>query len=59
MVKMFNVWFDNASANNAPMNDNGIEKLYGSCLEIPLAKIYDSVPLYENKFEERYKRKEN
>jgi hypothetical protein len=41
------------------MNDNGIEKLYGSCLEIPLTKIYDSVPLYENKFEERYKRKEN
>ena len=27
--------------------------------EIPLTKIYDSVPLYENKFEERYKRKEN
>lgn len=41
------------------MNDNGIEKLYGSCLETPLIKIYDSVPLYENKFEERYKRKEN
>jgi radical S-adenosyl methionine domain-containing protein 2 len=41
------------------MNDNGIEKLYGSCLETPLIKIYDSVPLYEDKFEERYERREN
>ncbi len=41
------------------MNDKGIEKLYGSCLETPLIKIYDSVPLYEDKFEERYERREN
>lgn len=51
---MSNSYFMVNPSGQVYINDNGIEKQYGSCLNTSLIEIYKQVPLNESKFEDRY-----
>lgn len=51
---MQNAYFMINPQGEVYINDNGVEKKYGSCFERTLIDIFDTLPLYEKKYFARY-----